>query len=752
MSKHLWSAGEMMKVFGISLRVLCLLIFACLSVCGMADQFDKGFDPKPKTVRFTMKPGVFARELRGSMSPFNPRENESSEEAGHGAPVQNPTQDFGGIFGTEAPPVLNGFSGANMSNSIPPDPTIAAGPTTVMIAVNSKVYVMNLNGGLLASENFSDVIPSPHNLFDPWIEYDRYSNRFICVVDCKSSDDLVSECWVVFSDDSSGLGGWTAVALNMRLDGNTQVNYWMDYPRLALTDSSVCVGGPMFPINSGSVYSKLRFLSKADLYNGGSLTWADAHHQTSGGVPDTHVVPATNWDSSGSFYAVSAKTGGSDEIVIREFADTATNFGASTTLLNTYILPVTPYDNPPDARQPGGPRLENLDCRISQANVADGDIFAIHTVKVVEPGGFGSGIKAYKIRPVTGQAPRVILDSTLSSSGEDSFYPGIRGTKDGAAVIGFCRSGPSTYASQRVTGFKFGATQIESSALLKDGTATYEVTFGGTRNRFGDYSGVAVSPADEQTAWIHGEVALVSNSWRTWVASAKYDHYQLVTTPDVTGNQGEAVLLSATVRSSYNDITVSGTSVTFKVDGVVVGTDATNASGIAYLSFSIGSLAGGNHTITATASSTSIFDPGEATANLFVRHPVTIVVPDRTATIGNSVSLRATVTRTETGSPVASELVTFRVGGSVVGTDQTDASGIATLDWTVTSAVPGDVPITAAIEGDTTLAPSSGTGNLRRQSDVNFVLDNVSGQRTSTIRFRATLTRTYDGQALANRP
>jgi hypothetical protein len=53
--------------------------------------------------------------------------------------------------------------------------------------------------------------------------------------------------------------------------------------------------------------------------------------------------------------------------------------------------------------------------------------------------------------------------------------------------------------------------------LLKAGEANYVKTFGGSRNRWGDYNGIAVDPANPDIVWMFAEYAASpDNTWGTW--------------------------------------------------------------------------------------------------------------------------------------------------------------------------------------------------------------------------------------------
>ena len=82
---------------------------------------------------------------------------------------------------------------------------------------------------------------------------------------------------------------------------------------------------------------------------------------------------------------------------------------------------------------------------------------------------------------------------------------------------------------------------------------------------------------------------------------------------------GQTVTLTARLRQSANGAYLSGETLTFSVDGVVVGTALTNGSGLAALSYAVpGNASGGIHSLTASFAGDSGHDAGSVTGTLTV--------------------------------------------------------------------------------------------------------------------------------------
>jgi hypothetical protein len=94
-------------------------------------------------------------------------------------------------------------------------------------------------------------------------------------------------------------------------------------------------------------------------------------------------------------------------------------------------------------------------------------------------------------------------------AGAYTYFPSVAVNKNGSAAFGFSASAPSTYAGTfvAVRGPFDVAGTTRAPETVQDGLAPYLRTFGGPRNRWGDYSGISVDPANDDTFWVFNEYA-----------------------------------------------------------------------------------------------------------------------------------------------------------------------------------------------------------------------------------------------------
>ncbi|NIT55464.1 MAG: hypothetical protein GWN00_04280, partial [Aliifodinibius sp.] len=118
-----------------------------------------------------------------------------------------------------------------------------------------------------------------------------------------------------------------------------------------------------------------------------------------------------------------------------------------------------------------------------------------------------------KVDVVTG--PTVLEDLSYGLTDYWYYYPAITADAMGNSLMVFNRSGGSEFAGIRYTGTEAGT--VYGSFPLKAGEGDYERLDGIGRNRWGDYSGIAVDPANPNNVWMFAEYA-TDNSifWGTW--------------------------------------------------------------------------------------------------------------------------------------------------------------------------------------------------------------------------------------------
>lgn len=437
----------------------------------------------------------------------------------------------------------------------PPDSQIAAGPSDLLAAVNSSFRGYDKSGGQLYSVTllswFTNVLPANTtniSVFDPWLLYDQVNGRYVMLAVASRSSDGLSQFLLSISNGSTASGSWCNYSFNARLDGSTDTNNWADYPKAGINGNSVILTANMFDLTSGYFqYSKVRFLPKSTLYDTScpAVGWWDYWGQQNGdGSSAFTLQPAHSYVNSNSTYLVNAQFGSASYLTLWSTTTPDGPYSGASypSLARQATLSVSSYSVPPDAEQPGTSTLiDTGDDRLLKSYHRDSGLWAAQTTGCIPSGDSvtRSCVRWYQINPATNT---IVQQETFGASGYYYFYPAILPDAAQNAVMVFNRSSTSEYAGIRYTGRQSTdpANTLQTSAQLRAGQGCYNRSASG-RNRWGDYSGIALDPASGKT-WVLGEFAYgtsatcTSNSWRTQAGLLSWPSSALMsTTSPVTG-------------------------------------------------------------------------------------------------------------------------------------------------------------------------------------------------------------------------
>ncbi len=452
-----------------------------------------------------------------------------------------------------APPLGASWNGFNFLDNatntggwyfIPPDPIGAAGPMHVVNVGNVTIQWFNKAGvqQFQASlQNFFAPLGPPLGTFtfDPKVIYDQYAERFVVIslerFDGGGAGDN-SYILVAVSKTSDPNAGWWYYAINSKVTvgaGDT----WADYPGLAIDDKAIYITNNMFPFSTsaGSYGVRLWIIDKNPFYSGGApissiydpyalagvsgneSTTQPAH--TFGAPPaglGTFLCTYSGWTNGG--------VGGSEWLHIIEVADPLGVGGGP--FFTQGWCPVgdiedigSPWGWPAlaDAPQFGtAATIEVNDRRALNAVWRDNNLY-ISTTITPNAGVDANQTTAHWFRVnTTGGIGALALADQGDVGAEDlgtatyTFFPSVMVDHCGGMAIGFAACNQSMYCGAYYTGRKAGdpAGTVQPTGVLAAGQDYYLRTFGGSRNRWGDYSGLALDPMDEVTFWVYNEYAM----------------------------------------------------------------------------------------------------------------------------------------------------------------------------------------------------------------------------------------------------
>lgn len=441
---------------------------------------------------------------------------------------------------------------------IPPDPIGAAGKDRVIAVVNTMIEARSQTGSLLWRDSLRDFFAplSPATFtFDPKIVYDHYTDRFVVVTlevvfgstGTPTNPGNQSRIFLAVSKNgrprTATAADWRYLAIDAKttiifgFPGPTPFDTWADYPGFELDEEVVYVTANMFThFGGGAGYGGVRLwiVHKSGFYDGGSAVVTKHNPYATGGIATTTMPTLIFGGKHGDDVAAGAGPGigtylvsysglsdGVDEFVQVVRVDNPTTtptFTQEFVLLGNIETFTAPTDLP-DAPQPFAPGctapIEVNDRRALDAVWRDDSLWMVMTIKP----NFGPDINqtsAYWVRLDTSAVPGPITTADQGGiGGEDiapgtfTYFPSVAVNRENTAGFGFSASAPTVFAGAYATGRSTGLAPgtVETSGLIKAGEACYFRTFGGTRNRWGDYSGISLDWANDKEFWAFNEFA-----------------------------------------------------------------------------------------------------------------------------------------------------------------------------------------------------------------------------------------------------
>ena len=418
---------------------------------------------------------------------------------------------------------------------------MAAGPNHLMGLINTYFGIFSKTGDLEKKINatvwYENVLPTlgpcdrPVSdplgcAFDPKVVYDHFADRWVMVYLAVNKTTPVNSILVSASDDSDPNGVWCNWDFRGDVNGSTPSGNRADYQGLGFDDQAVYIVPNQFGWDNTFKYAKIRILPKSTLYDPScpAVTFTDLwdiRYPQPGADAFTVFTgrPAVTFGSPGAEYLM-ANSG---------FITPNNNFMLLFTLttplsispvLTADLVTVVPSDPPPDANQSGGgtPLIDVGGHRIRNVVYRDGSVWTAHSVV---DSSVATQANARYVR-VDVASKTALQDVSIGAANCWYYYPAIAADVDSNMAMVVNRSCTTEFASIRYVS-RLNGGALEDSSLLKAGEANYVKTFGGSRNRWGDYSGIAVDPADPRSIWMFAEFAdSPANTWSTWFGQVRF--------------------------------------------------------------------------------------------------------------------------------------------------------------------------------------------------------------------------------------
>jgi hypothetical protein len=426
----------------------------------------------------------------------------------------------------------SGLSIFSQPGIVPPDPNGAAGLLSLIAVTNVQIECLRKNGTIVFGPTFLSTMfaaTSPGRLFDPKIIYDVHRNRFVLVV--LESGVGRSRILVAVSKDGNPLSTtakhWHFLQINSLVNLGSVIAF-ADYPGIAVDESAIYITANMFGV-SNDVFQKplLWIIAKEPLYSGGIASARRYDFLAGQGNPFFFftAIPAMVRKPGGIAPGVGTY------LVVHDFLSLPTCFRSRVRIVQVN----RPLNNPTfqvgivelgnlesdfcgalvDASQQAGQGklIETNDPRALQAVWSNNHLWMTMTI------GDSSDTQtaAYWLKfQADGKSFPPTLVGQGKIDGEDiqrgtfTFYPSVDVNSRGVVAFGFAAAGPRMYAGAYATirdDLLDGPGVTRRAEPVREGEGPYNIDFGRGRNRWGDYTGMALDPADDDCFWAFNQYA-----------------------------------------------------------------------------------------------------------------------------------------------------------------------------------------------------------------------------------------------------
>lgn len=427
------------------------------------------------------------------------------------------------------PLTLKSFNGIVETNSIPPDPYIAVGPRHILSQVNTAFAISDKNGNRLKTidaTNWYQSALASVGPFDPKVIYDHYAKRWVMVWLDTDAGTQRGNLLISVSDDDDPTGSWYNWVVPSTVNGTTPSNNWSDYQGVGYDKDAIYITSNQFDFNTAGntfQYSKIRIIPKTALYaNTGAAfpffdIWDIRNPLNSQRI--FSLRPSRSYSDTSAFYLVHLLNGTSNGAYLYKLENvtttpTMTGYGVS---IKTYTITNTANQlgGGSPALEAGGGSLRN------EPVIKDGRIHFVHAVNNPTYPGY-SALHYMQINLAT---MKTVEDVIYGANKYYFIYPALAVDKNNNVALTYSRSGDSAYAGAYYTAKLANTTNFIPSVTMQHGKANYVKTFGGTRNRWGDYTGMWLDPENDMSIWAFAEFVAGTNKWGTWTTELRLEPY-----------------------------------------------------------------------------------------------------------------------------------------------------------------------------------------------------------------------------------
>ena len=423
--------------------------------------------------------------------------------------------------------------------NIPPDTHGAVGSGNfVVTADNYEIKIQNRTGGLVTSaltlDNWwASLEGGVQGAYDPRVYFDPYKNVWIMVTDYggpASSTFVASKIFVGISTSSDPTGTWHLYSISV----DATLNNWLDFPNVGFNNRWVVITGNIFSaVNDTPKGAEAFVIDYNAMVAGTGATYTSFLKANS-----FSICAALTYDSSESnMYAAEIYNNASGQLQLWKFSGataspsmsqvgwpaTSTAWSSSSYANNAYTSSTPPGSD--FAPQTGTTKkIQTNDDRINNFIFRNGTLWTSHTVflpysATVNP--TRSSIMWWQLDTTAVVVQNCLIDD--ATAGHFYAFPSIAVNSENDALVGFAVMSSTTHpsASYAFHSHNDAASTIRPNFVYRHGLSSYYQTFGGPKNRWGDYSATVVDPSNDLDFWTNQESVSSTNLWDTWWAQFK---------------------------------------------------------------------------------------------------------------------------------------------------------------------------------------------------------------------------------------
>jgi len=414
---------------------------------------------------------------------------------------------------TQSPPPTASFNGlTDNSTIIPPDVSGSSGPNHLMENINSQYRIFNKSGGTVSTlslTSFWSGITSGSPFCDPHVIYDPNTSKWYAVI-LANLNNGHSGLFLGVSQTDDPTGSWWEYSVDVQGSGTT----WMDYPAIGFNDNWIVVTGNMFTSSNFFSTTKILVFDKSLVTSGSAGTVPAFTDNTifslepavtyDAGITTEYMLTEWNNNSGGNCY-------------VKLYTITGTPSSPVYSAGNT-VGTNQPYSTSQKTAPQSGTtkKIATNDTRMRTVVYRNGLLYGSQTVFLPSSSPTRAACQVWQINP---------SNSTLSGfyrvddNTATNFYafPSVTVNANDDLLVGYAVFSSSIFAS---AGYSYRtstdpANTLQSNYTYKSGQTSYYKTYGGTTNRWGDYTTTTVDPVDG-SFWTIQEFAYTpANIWGT---------------------------------------------------------------------------------------------------------------------------------------------------------------------------------------------------------------------------------------------